>query len=42
VNVTQGHIIRLFPALNITPEEVKEGLTILRQAVEATVVDHSN
>ncbi|MDQ5984454.1 MAG: acetylornithine/N-succinyldiaminopimelate aminotransferase [Syntrophus sp. SKADARSKE-3] len=40
VNVTQGNIIRLFPALNITPEEVKEGLAILRQAVEYVVVSH--
>ena len=32
VNVTQGTIIRIFPALTITPEEAEEGLTILEHA----------
>jgi acetylornithine/N-succinyldiaminopimelate aminotransferase len=33
VNVTQGSVVRLFPALNISPGEVKEGLDLLEKAV---------
>jgi acetylornithine/N-succinyldiaminopimelate aminotransferase len=36
VNVTQGNIIRIFPALNITVEEAEEGLALLKSAIEAT------
>lgn len=39
VNVTQGRIVRLFPALNITVGEVQEGLALLRRAVEGSVAD---
>jgi len=34
VNVTQGNIIRLFPALTITREEADEGLAILSEALD--------
>jgi acetylornithine/N-succinyldiaminopimelate aminotransferase len=34
LNITHGNIIRLFPALTITSTEMKQGLTILRAAVE--------
>ncbi len=33
LNVTQGNIIRMFPALNISKEEMKEGLKILNKAL---------
>jgi acetylornithine/N-succinyldiaminopimelate aminotransferase len=39
VNVTQGNIVRLFPALTITEEEVREGLALLRQALEEIAYD---
>jgi acetylornithine/N-succinyldiaminopimelate aminotransferase len=34
VNVTQGNIIRLFPALNITAKEIQEAMEIFEAAVE--------
>jgi acetylornithine/N-succinyldiaminopimelate aminotransferase len=34
VNVTQGNIIRLFPALTITAEEIQEAMGIFESAVE--------
>jgi acetylornithine/N-succinyldiaminopimelate aminotransferase len=34
LNVTHGTIIRLFPALTITPKEMKRGLAILKKAME--------
>ncbi len=34
VNQTQGKILRILPALNITPEEMEEGLDILEQAIK--------
>ena len=34
VNVTQGNIIRLFPALNITVKEIQEAMEIIEAAVE--------
>jgi acetylornithine/N-succinyldiaminopimelate aminotransferase len=37
VNVTQGNIIRLIPALNITVDQADEGLTLLKGAIDATV-----
>ena len=37
VNVTQGNIIRIFPALNITGEEVREGLALLKAAVTSVM-----
>ncbi len=35
VNITQGNVIRIFPALNITAGEIEEGMSILKQALEA-------
>jgi acetylornithine/N-succinyldiaminopimelate aminotransferase len=35
VNVTQGNIIRLFPALTITAEEIHEAMGIFESAVES-------
>ncbi len=37
INVTQGNIVRIFPALNITLDEAEEGLALLKSAVEAAV-----
>ena len=37
INVTQGNILRIFPALNITVVEAEEGLAILKAAFEAAV-----
>jgi acetylornithine/N-succinyldiaminopimelate aminotransferase len=33
LNVTQGNIIRMFPALNISKEEMEEGLNIFKDAL---------
>lgn len=33
LNVTQGNIVRMFPALNISKEEMKEGLSIFKNAL---------
>ena len=33
VNVTQGTILRLLPALTISPQETEEGLAILEEAL---------
>jgi acetylornithine/N-succinyldiaminopimelate aminotransferase len=37
VNVTQGNIIRLFPALTITTDEIQEAMEIFDSAVEAVI-----
>lgn len=37
VNVTQGNIIRLFPALTITAEEIQEAMLIFESAVETVI-----
>jgi acetylornithine/succinyldiaminopimelate/putrescine aminotransferase len=37
VNCTQGRVIRLLPAINITPAEVAEGCDRLCAAIEAVV-----
>jgi acetylornithine/succinyldiaminopimelate/putrescine aminotransferase len=37
VRQTHGTGIRIFPALNINEGELEEGLTIFREAVEATM-----
>ncbi|MBW2690821.1 MAG: aminotransferase class III-fold pyridoxal phosphate-dependent enzyme [Deltaproteobacteria bacterium] len=37
INITQEKVIRLFPALNITPDEMKEGLQILENIVAGVV-----
>ncbi|MGF7117203.1 aspartate aminotransferase family protein [Methanobacterium oryzae] len=34
LNVTQGKIMRIFPALNISKEEMKEGLEIFKRALD--------
>jgi acetylornithine/succinyldiaminopimelate/putrescine aminotransferase len=33
INCTQGTVLRLLPALNITPEQVKAGIEILTDAL---------
>jgi len=35
INVTQGNIIRIFPALNISDEDADEGLDILGEVITA-------
>jgi acetylornithine/N-succinyldiaminopimelate aminotransferase len=35
INVVQGNVARIFPALNITLEEAEEGLALLKSAIEA-------
>jgi acetylornithine/N-succinyldiaminopimelate aminotransferase len=37
LNVTHGTIIRLFPALTITPKEMKQGLAILKAVLDKTL-----
>jgi acetylornithine/N-succinyldiaminopimelate aminotransferase len=37
VRQTSGNVIRIFPALNIKPEEMEEGLTIFREAIGSPV-----
>ncbi len=37
VRQTQGTGIRIFPALNITKEELEEGLTIIQEAIETVI-----
>jgi len=33
LNITQGNVMRIFPALNISKEEMKEGLNIFKRAL---------
>ncbi|MDP3485151.1 MAG: aminotransferase class III-fold pyridoxal phosphate-dependent enzyme, partial [Methanobacteriaceae archaeon] len=33
LNVTQGNVIRMFPALNISKEEMEEGLEIFKNSL---------
>jgi acetylornithine/N-succinyldiaminopimelate aminotransferase len=40
VNLTQGNVIRIFPALNIRKEEAEEGLELLGKAVRFAEDDH--
>ncbi|SEM43452.1 acetylornithine/N-succinyldiaminopimelate aminotransferase [Syntrophus gentianae] len=37
VRLTQGNIIRIFPALNIRREEMEEGLAILERAIQTSL-----
>jgi acetylornithine/N-succinyldiaminopimelate aminotransferase len=37
VRQTQGNIIRIFPALNIRDEEMKEGLAVIEAAIKTTM-----
>jgi acetylornithine/N-succinyldiaminopimelate aminotransferase len=39
VNVTQGNVIRIFPALNIRKEEAEEGLDLLGKAINSAEGD---
>lgn len=41
VNVTHGNIIRLFPALNITKEEMNKSLLILKNSINRFAGDHA-
>ena len=36
VRQTQGNMIRIFPALNITQEEMDEGFMLLEEAIDST------
>jgi acetylornithine/N-succinyldiaminopimelate aminotransferase len=40
VNLTQGNVIRVFPALNIRKEEAKEGLELLVKAISLVADQH--
>ncbi len=37
VNLTQGNVIRIFPALNIRKAEAEEGLELLAKAISLAV-----
>lgn len=40
VNLTQGNVIRVFPALNIRKEEAEEGLELLEKAITMVAEEH--
>jgi acetylornithine/N-succinyldiaminopimelate aminotransferase len=40
VNLTQGNVIRVFPALNIRKEEAEEGLELLKKAIAMVAEEH--
>ncbi len=40
VNLTQGNVIRIFPALNIRKEEAEEGLELLKKAITMVAEKH--
>ncbi len=40
VNVTQGNVLRVFPALNITKNEAEEGLELLKKAITMVAEEH--
>jgi acetylornithine/N-succinyldiaminopimelate aminotransferase len=40
VNLTQGNVIRIFPALNIRKEEAEEGLELLKKAITMVSEEH--
>jgi acetylornithine/N-succinyldiaminopimelate aminotransferase len=40
VNLTQGNVIRVFPALNIRKEEAEEGLELLKKAITMVAEEH--
>ena len=40
VNLTQGSVIRLFPAFNIRKEEAEEGLELLKKAITMVAEVH--
>ncbi|MCJ7772201.1 MAG: aspartate aminotransferase family protein [Desulfobacterales bacterium] len=39
VNLTQGNVIRIMPALNITKNEAEEGLRILEKSLQIAIAD---
>jgi len=39
INLTQGNVIRIFPALNIKQKEVEEGLSVLEGAVQTSIAN---
>ena len=41
VNLTQGNVIRIFPALNIRKEEAKAGLDLLKKAITAVAEEQA-
>ncbi len=41
VNLTQGNVIRIFPALNIRKEEAEEGLELLKKAITMVAEEHA-
>jgi acetylornithine/N-succinyldiaminopimelate aminotransferase len=42
VNLTQGNVIRVFPALNIRKEEAEEGLELLVKAISLVADQHGD
>jgi len=40
VNVTQGNVLRIFPALNIKKNEAEEGLELLKKAITMVAEEH--
>jgi len=40
VNVTQGNVLRVFPALNIKKNEAEEGLELLKKAITMVAEEH--
>ena len=42
VNLTQGNVIRVFPALNIRKEEAEEGLELLVKAISSVADQHGD
>lgn len=40
VNLTQGRVIRLFPALNIRKVEAEQGLEVLKKAITMVAAEH--
>ena len=41
VNLTQGNVIRIFPALNIRKEEAKAGLDLLKKAITIAAAEQA-
>ncbi len=41
VNLTQGNVIRIFPALNIRKEEAKAGLDLLKKAITVVAAEQA-
>ena len=41
VNLTQGNVIRIFPALNIRKEEAEAGLDLLKKAITVVAAEQA-